>query len=68
MCCTYIIFSKYYLYFRVALWSGRSSHPVRRGPDVSGAGELEAPEHPAALQGERAHFTKTLKVIKGPAV
>uniref|UniRef100_A0A3Q2D9K7 Plexin b1b n=1 Tax=Cyprinodon variegatus TaxID=28743 RepID=A0A3Q2D9K7_CYPVA len=34
------------------VWCRRPSHPVRRGPDVCGPGQLEAPQHAAALQGD----------------
>lgn len=40
------------LLFRVAVWCCRSSHPVRRGLDVCGPGQLETPQHSAALQGQ----------------
>lgn len=38
--------------FRVEVGRCGSSHPVRRGLDVCDSGELETPQHSAALQGE----------------
>lgn len=40
------------LLLRVAVWCCGTPHPVRRGLDVGGAGQLEATQHAAALQGQ----------------
>lgn len=37
---------------RVEVWRRWSSHPVRWGLDICGAGQLETSQHPAALQGQ----------------
>lgn len=49
--CNHTVLCVWCLSFRVEVWCCRSPHPVRRGLDVCGSGQLETPQHTAALQG-----------------
>ena len=40
-----------WLCFRMAVWRGRSPHPIGRRPHVRCPGQLETPEHTPTLQG-----------------